>query len=50
MIVLSQIDVGWAEKQHTNFVLALVGVVNESEKDRKPKKLSNTDLAKVMTD
>jgi len=49
-LFLLQIDVNWAEQQHFNVLLEVIRATGESEEERKPRKLTNSELLAVMVD
>jgi len=38
----------WAEQQHFNYVMSILGEINRDEEDSKPRQLSNSEIYNNM--
>ena len=49
-LAILNIPFEWAENQHLNFILNLLGEIRRDEKDKKGKQVSNSTIYQNMTD
>jgi hypothetical protein len=47
-LFLLKIDVNWSEQIHLNYLLQVIETTAQSPEDRKPKKMTPSQLLKVM--
>ena len=47
-LIISNMSLEWAEQQHFNYVMSILGEINRDEEDSKPRQLSNSEIYNNM--